>query len=45
MTSDRPYRKALSKEEALSEIKNNAGTQYHPHLAEIFVNIMSEQRG
>ncbi|MDR7870982.1 MAG: HD domain-containing protein [Tissierellaceae bacterium] len=44
MTSDRPYRKALEKEEALKEIEKNAGTQFHPHLAEVFVSIMSEQR-
>ena len=42
MTSDRPYRKALEKEVALEEIKNNAGTQFHPKLALAFVNKMSE---
>ena len=45
MTSDRPYRKALDKEVALQEIKNNAGTQFHPYLAEIFVKKMTEQGG
>lgn len=40
MISDRPYRKALSKEEALKEIRINAGTQFHPELAERFVSIM-----
>lgn len=40
MTSDRPYRDALSKEEALDEIKNNAGSQFHPQLAEAFINLM-----
>ena len=40
MISDRPYRKALSKEEALEEIRVNAGTQFHPELAERFVSIM-----
>lgn len=43
MTSDRPYRKALSKEEALHEIVNNAGTQFHPALAEKFADILSKQ--
>lgn len=37
MTSDRPYRKAISKEEALAELKKCAGTQFDPHLVEIFV--------
>lgn len=41
MTSDRPYRKALTKEEALNEILKNAGTQFHPILAEKFVTFMS----
>lgn len=37
MISDRPYRKALSIAEALKEIRLNAGTQFDPKLAEIFV--------
>lgn len=37
MTSERPYREKLSEEEALLEIKNNAGTQFDPKIAEIFV--------
>lgn len=43
MMMDRPYRKALSKEQALSEIRNNAGTQFDPEIAEIFVNMMEEE--
>lgn len=42
MTSDRPYRGALSKEEALDEIKRNAGIQFSPEIANKFVEIMSE---
>ncbi len=42
MTSDRPYRKALSKDKALDEIKMNAGTQFDPVLAEIFLKEISE---
>ncbi len=30
MTSDRPYRKGLSKETALTEIENKSGIQFHP---------------
>ena len=40
MTSDRPYRKAMTPEEALSELENNAGTQFHPELVKVFVSIM-----
>jgi diguanylate cyclase (GGDEF)-like protein/PAS domain S-box-containing protein len=37
MTQDRPYRKALSEEAAAAEIEKNAGTQFDPNLAEIFI--------
>ena len=42
MTSDRPYRQALDKGQALKEIEKNAGTQFHPDLAKTFVSIMSD---
>jgi HD-GYP domain-containing protein (c-di-GMP phosphodiesterase class II) len=37
MTSDRTYRKALSREEAIEEIKRNAGTQFDPQIVEMFL--------
>ncbi|UCD85089.1 MAG: GAF domain-containing protein [Deltaproteobacteria bacterium] len=37
MTSDRPYRKGLSDEEALNELKRCAGTQLDPMLVKIFL--------
>ncbi len=43
MTSDRPYRNALSKEEALREIKINAGMQFHPMVAESFIHMMGSE--
>ncbi|MHB8124095.1 MAG: HD domain-containing phosphohydrolase [Desulfitobacteriaceae bacterium] len=33
MTSERPYRNAMSEEEALIEIKKNSGTQFDPEIA------------
>src|SRR5690349_21198388 len=42
MTTDRPYRKGLSREAALMEIENHAGTQFHPSVAKAFVAV---QRG
>lgn len=39
MLADRPYRKALSQQEALQEIQNCAGTQFDPELAELFVDL------
>lgn len=37
MLCDRAYRKALSKEEAISEIAKNAGKLFDPELARLFV--------
>ncbi len=40
MTSERIYSKAISQEEAIAEIKKNAGTQFDPEIAEVFVNLV-----
>ena len=37
MTSTRAYRKALSQEYALSELKRNAGSQFDPHCVEALI--------
>ncbi|MGB3683704.1 MAG: HD domain-containing phosphohydrolase [Rubrobacteraceae bacterium] len=37
MTSGRPYHKRMSIEEACSEVERNAGTQFDPKIARIFV--------
>jgi diguanylate cyclase (GGDEF)-like protein/PAS domain S-box-containing protein len=42
MISDRPYRAALSHENAVLEIARNAGTQFDPHLARGFLNIAEQ---
>ncbi|MCX5679486.1 MAG: GAF domain-containing protein [Candidatus Omnitrophica bacterium] len=36
MTSDRPYRKAMSHEEAVSELKRCSGTQFDPKVVDAF---------
>ncbi len=40
MTSDRPYRKAMSQREALDEIKKCSGTQFDPQLVSVFISMM-----
>ncbi len=40
MTSDRPYRKALSTQRALSELENNMGTQFDRRVVEVFARII-----
>jgi putative nucleotidyltransferase with HDIG domain len=40
MTSTRPYRKALSKEEACKELEKEAGKQFHPELVKAFLRAM-----
>jgi HD-GYP domain-containing protein (c-di-GMP phosphodiesterase class II) len=37
MILDRPYRKALTDEEAVAELRQNASTQFDPELVEPFV--------
>jgi HD-GYP domain-containing protein (c-di-GMP phosphodiesterase class II) len=38
------YRKALSKEEALVEIRKGVGTQFDPAMAEVFVRVREEDQ-
>src|SRR5210317_1184549 len=42
MTSDRPYRKALSHEIAIQEIANHCGTQFDPEVATSFVELFND---
>jgi HD-GYP domain-containing protein (c-di-GMP phosphodiesterase class II) len=43
MTSDRPYRKARSKEEAVAELKRCAGKNFDPEVVAVFLQILEEQ--
>jgi len=41
MTSKRPYRDNMSKEEAVEELQRCSGTQFDPHLTDIFISILN----
>jgi putative nucleotidyltransferase with HDIG domain len=44
MSSDRPYRNALSTEEAIEEIGRNVGRQFDPHVARSLAEVLSDRR-
>jgi putative two-component system response regulator len=44
MTSDRPYRKALSKLDAIEEIQWYSGTQFDPIIANCMMSIIKQQQ-
>ena len=41
MTSNRPYRQALSLEEAVGEVRRCRGTQFDPDIADVLCDLMS----
>ena len=43
MTQDRPYRKAMTHEEAIEEVVRNSGTQFDPRIAELFVRLLKKK--
>jgi putative nucleotidyltransferase with HDIG domain len=42
MTSDRPYRRALTRREALAEVERCSGTQFDPRIVELFLDVFAE---
>jgi HD-GYP domain-containing protein (c-di-GMP phosphodiesterase class II) len=42
MISTRPYRPALTHAHALAEVERGAGTQFDPHIAELFVEAWTD---
>lgn len=43
MTSDRPYRKTFSREEAKQELKGCSGSQFDPQIVKAFLEILEEE--
>ncbi len=43
MTTNRPYRKALSREEAIRRLKENMGTQFDPKVVRAFLKIIKRK--
>jgi HD-GYP domain-containing protein (c-di-GMP phosphodiesterase class II) len=41
MTSDRPYRKGMSLEVAIDQVRHGAGTQFHPDVAEAVLDAVA----
>jgi len=44
LTSDRPYRKAYPKEEAVKIIKNSSGSQFDPKVVDAFLNVIQQEK-
>jgi HD-GYP domain-containing protein (c-di-GMP phosphodiesterase class II) len=44
MTSDRPYRRALSNGEAIKELERFSGTQFDPMIVDIFTQLLVEEK-
>lgn len=42
MTADRPYQKRKTKEQAIKELADNAGKQFDPDIARLFIQMISE---
>jgi HD-GYP domain-containing protein (c-di-GMP phosphodiesterase class II) len=43
MTSDRPYRQAMSHADAMAELSQNAGTQFDPEVVQALVGYLYGQ--
>ncbi len=42
MTHERPYRKALSRKQAVDELKKGSGIQFDPQLVKVFIGLLPE---
>jgi HD-GYP domain-containing protein (c-di-GMP phosphodiesterase class II) len=42
MTTNRPYRKAMSREDAVAELRGNAGSQFEPRIVDALIRVLDE---
>jgi diguanylate cyclase (GGDEF)-like protein/putative nucleotidyltransferase with HDIG domain len=45
MASDRPYHRALSLAEIVNELERCAGTQFDPHIVNVFIRVANQRSG
>jgi HD-GYP domain-containing protein (c-di-GMP phosphodiesterase class II) len=45
MVSERPYAEPMTFDEALDELRRNAGTQFDPHVVDVFSRKVEKFRG
>jgi len=44
MISGRTYKKAITKKEAIKELKRCSGSQFDPKIVDIFINIVLKEK-
>ena len=44
LTSNRPYRKAFSREEAVRIMKEGAGSQFDPKIVKVFLKLIKDRK-
>jgi HD-GYP domain-containing protein (c-di-GMP phosphodiesterase class II) len=42
MTTNRPYRMAMSREDAVAELRGNAGSQFEPRIVDALIRVLDE---
>ncbi len=45
MTTDRPYKRAMEREQAFAHVKKNAGTQFDPDVVKAFLKVFDHRTG
>ncbi|MDD5073290.1 MAG: diguanylate cyclase [Candidatus Omnitrophica bacterium] len=44
LTSDRPYRKAFSRDEAIKMVRESSGTQFDPKVVDAFLKVLQQEK-